>query len=110
MNSKRMLIAFGAMVAFFIGAVWSEQIPSAAPWAVLFCVCAGFASGFFFRRDYDKEVIEDKCIELAETANKLLAAETEAKIYSDRIDDLQGRLEAATTKKSKKAKEEPKGE
>lgn len=68
MTSKKMLIAFGGILAFFAGAIWMDYVPVVAPLVAFLEVCAGFACGYFFCKDVMTSEV-DKC---AETIQKLL--------------------------------------
>lgn len=68
MTSKKMLIAFGGILAFFAGAIWMDYVPVVAPLVAFLEVCAGFACGYFFCKGAMTSEVE-KC---AETIQKLL--------------------------------------
>lgn len=73
MTSKKMLIAFGGLLAFFAGAVWIDYVPVVAPLVAFLEVCAGFACGYFFMKEAAKtnyEVYEDKIELLQEEVKK----------------------------------------
>lgn len=95
--SKKAIIIFSAVLAFFLGAIWVGQVPVVAPLVAFLEMCAGFAAGFFFAKELAKGEVSslNKELESLKAAQKAIAQERRAKI----ADTPKASKKAATIKK-----------
>lgn len=109
MNSKRIVIAFCALLVFFGAATWTDLVPTAANWAVLVATCGGFLFGYLFRRDYDSQALIDANNENAALTEEVMGLKADKQVLTNQLAELKEKVEVKP-KKAKKVKEETKGE
>lgn len=71
---KKVVIIGSAILAFFAGAIWVDQVPVVASLVALLEVCAGFACGFFFKKFKDDAAMENLKNEISALEEKLKKA------------------------------------
>lgn len=79
---KKVFIIVGAVIAFFAGAIWVDQVPVVASLVAFLEVAAGFSLGFFFKKECTKKEVtsyKDE-IESLKSAHKALLEERKIKI------------------------------
>lgn len=77
MKKKLSLIIAAAIVAVIAGATWAALVPSVGPFVALLEACAGYACGYFYRRELDANSIfklSAEVEELKKTNEELVAA------------------------------------
>lgn len=79
---KKVFIIVGAVLAFFAGAIWVDQVPAVASLVAFLEVAAGFGLGILFKKEYTKQEVasyKDE-IESLKSAHKALLEEHKIKI------------------------------
>ena len=102
--SKKVVIVICAVIAFFLGAIWIDYVPSIAPLVAFLEVAIGFTGGYFFGKDSLAPQVRG----CQDTIQKLMEANLK---LSQENNLLKTEAEKEVKKrKSKKKEEEPKGE
>ena len=55
--NKKVVIAIVMVVAFFLGAIWTDYVPSIAPLVAFLELAVGFGGGYLFFKDKANEEI-----------------------------------------------------
>lgn len=83
MKKKLSLIIAAAIVAVIAGTTWAALVPSVGPFVALLEACAGYACGYFYRREIDSNSISKLSVELEqqkELNDKLMNAPTSSTV------------------------------
>jgi len=80
--NKRVVFAVGAVLAFFGTAILVSELPSVATLGCFIATAAGFACGYFFRKDKDDEQFMSYEKEVASLEEELEAAKNSTKAPS----------------------------
>lgn len=79
---KKVFIIVGAVIAFFAGAIWVDQVPVVASLVAFLEVAVGFGLGLLFKKECTKQEVasyKDE-IESLKSAHKALLEERKIKI------------------------------
>lgn len=97
--NKKVVIIISAVVAFFAGAIWVNEVPAVAPLVAFLEVGIGFVCGFFYAKFSIMDDVHVYKLEIEDVKD------AHKKVLSEKQEEKATKATKTSTKKSKTAKE-----